>query len=457
MNSEVLTVKIEKLSNLGLGIAHVDGFVIFVPNTCPNDVVKIKIVKKNKNYANAELVEITKPSLNRVEPFCKLQKVCGSCQLQFIDYNAQLKYKKEIVQDTMHSIYGDEVEVRDVISSPLIKEYRHKIQYPIGQTKESKRILAGYYKSGTHELVNIKYCSIQPKYSDTIIDFIRTKAQELGVTGYDEKSGQGELRHVVIRTSYKNKSNLVILVVNSNELSLKIKKLAELIYTNLDNIKGAGVNFNNRKTNLILGEKTITVIGEDYIEENLCDKTFKIGAKTFFQVNPMTADNIFRYVKNYISQNFDKPIILDAYAGITAFGICMSDIASKVVSIEEVKESVELAQTIINENGINNIELHQGDAGKFLSEQSTLGRQFHITIIDPPRKGCSVNSLDYALKLTKDKIIYVSCNPATLARDLKYLKEQGAVIEYIQPFDMFPHTYHIENVAIVNLNTINVN
>ena len=453
--STQLTVKIEKLSNLGLGIAKVDGFVIFVPNTCPDDLVKIKIIKQNKHFANAELIEIIEPSPARIEPFCKMQKVCGACQLQFIDYNAQLKYKKVIVKDTMRSIYGGELEVRDVIPSPLIKEYRHKIQYPIGQTKESKRILAGYYKSGTHELVNIKYCPIQPKYCDNIIDFIRLKAQELNIEGYDENLGKGELRHVVIRTSHKNKSNLVTLVVNNNELSPQIKQLAESIYQESDDIKGVGVNFNNRRTNLILGEKTVTVIGKDFIEEDLCDKTFKIGAKTFFQVNPLTADNIFRYIKDYISKNFNKPIILDAYAGITAFGICMSDISSKVVSIEEVNESVELAKTIINENGISNIELHQGDAGDFLSEQSSLGRQFHITILDPPRKGCSVNSLDYALKLTKDKIIYVSCNPATLARDLKYLKEQGAEVEFIQPFDMFPHTYHIENVAVINLNTIN--
>jgi len=452
LQAEILTVKIEKLSNLGLGIAKIDGYVIFIPNTCPNDVAKIKIIKRNKNYAKAEVLEIIESSHDRVEPFCKMQKVCGSCQLQFIDYKAQLKFKKEIIEDTMMSIYGsEEVEIRNVIPSPLIMEYRHKVQYPIGQTKDSKRILAGYYKAGTHELVNIKYCPIQPKYCDTIIDFIRIKAQELGVTGYNEKSDKGELRHVIIRTSYKNKYNLVVLVVNSNELSPKVKELANSIYKELDNISGVSINFNNKKTNLILGDKTIVIAGQEYIDEDLCDITFKVGAKTFFQVNPKTADNIFRYIKDYIAKKFEKPLILDAYAGITAFGICLSDIASKVVSIEEVKESVELAKIIIDENRINNIELHRGDAGKFLSNQFILERQFHITILDPPRKGCSTNSLDYALKLTKDKIIYVSCNPATLARDLKYLKDQGAIIEYIQPFDMFPHTYHIENVAIINV------
>ena len=301
---DTLTVKIEKLSNLGLGIAKTDGYVIFIPNTCPNDVVKVKIIKKNKNYANAEVIEIIEHSPERIEPFCKMQKVCGACQLQFIDYKAQLKYKKEIVTDTMKSIYGSEVEVKDVIPSPLIKEYRHKIQYPIGQTKESKRILAGYYKTGTHELVNIKHCPIQPEYCDKIIDFIRTCSEKLKISGYDEKSHKGELRHVVIRASHSDSKNLVILVINSDKISKKIKQLAEQIYNNLENISGVEINLNNKKTNLILGEKTELIAGNNYIEESLCDKIFKIGAKTFFQVNPPSADNIFRYIKDYIKENF---------------------------------------------------------------------------------------------------------------------------------------------------------
>ena len=454
--SDTLTVKIEKLSNFGFGIAKTDGYVVFVPDSCPDDVVKIRITKRNKNYSKAELIEIVEPSTERTEPFCKMQKVCGACQLQYINYDAQLRYKKEIVKDTMRSIFAKEVEVRDVIPSPLVREYRHKIQYPIGQTKDSKRILAGYYKTGSHELVNIKYCPIQPKYCDKIIDFIRSKAQELNISGYEEKSGTGELRHVVIRTSHANKKSLVVLVANSSDASKQIRKLAKAIFSELDNINGVAINYNNKKTNLILGEKTELLEGCDFIEENLCDKTFKVGAKTFFQVNPASADNIFRYVKKYISDNFENPSILDAYAGITAFGICLSDIASKVVSIEEVKESVDLASDIIAGNNITNVELHQGDAGRFLSNETILGRQFHVTILDPPRKGCTPNSLDYALKLTKDKIIYVSCNPATLARDLKYLCEHGAEVEYIQPFDMFPHTYHIENVAIIDLQNVKV-
>ncbi len=445
---DVLTLKIEKLTNLGLGMARPEGFVVFVENSCPEDVIKAEIIKKNKHYATAKILELINPSPMRTEVFCKMQKICGACQLQYISYDAQLKYKREIVQDLLK---GLSVEVRDVIPSPDIKEYRHKIQYPIGQTKNSKRILAGYYKTGTHDIVNIKYCPIQPSYCDDIIEFIRNNTVKCGISGYDENSHKGELRHVLIRTSSLNQKSLVVLVVNADFASKGIIKLGNDIYENLKNISGVIVNFNNKKTNLILGEKSKTIIGNNYIEEILCDKIFKVGAKTFFQVNPKSADNIFRYIKNYISSEFKKPVILDAYAGITAFGICLSDIAEKIVSVEEVNDSVELAENIIKENEIKNIEIHCSDAGKFFSKEVLLGRQFNITVLDPPRKGCTTTSLDYALKLTKDKIIYVSCNPATLARDLKYLTEHGAKIESVQPFDMFPHTYHIENVAILDV------
>lgn len=447
-----LIVDIEKLTNLGQGIARKENFVYFVEGACPKDKVKIQVTKKHKSYANAKVIEIIEPSPYRIKPVCPMQKVCGACQLQFIDYDYQLKLKKEIVLDSMH---GLDIEVKDVIPSPKQLEYRHKIQYPVSQTRDSKRILAGYYKPASHEIVNIKYCPIQPEYCDKIIEFIRNAAFECDISGYEEKKHAGDLRHVLIRTSAYNKKNLVILVVNSTKVFDKLKKLASRIYKELDNIAGVGVNFNPKKTNLILGPETQILEGEGFVEEKLCEKVFKIGAETFFQINPYTADNIFQYVKDYIKSNYERPLILDSYAGITTFGICLSDIAGKVVSVEEVKASVDMASKIIKENGIKNVELHNMDAGMFFEKElNTKGRKFDITLLDPPRKGCTEESLDYALKLTKDKIIYVSCNPITLARDLKYLMQKGCKVEFIQPFDMFPQTYHIENVAIISIKLI---
>ena len=440
-----LIVEIEELSNLGAGIAKYNGKVIFIENTCPGDKVKIKLTKQNKTYAFGQLLEIITPSIHRVKPFCPMQKICGSCQIQFIDYNEQLQIKKQIVKDCTRNL---ELEVGNTIPSPEIRGYRHKIQYPVSETQNSKRIIAGYYKPKTHEIVNIKYCPIQPEICDEIIEYIRITAPKYNISGYNEKKHSGILRHVVIRSSADSGNNLLIMVINDNKLSKQIKQFGEDIYQHFDKISGVCVNFNNKKTNLILTDKTEPLCGESYIEEKLCGITFKIGANTFFQVNPKSAENIFQYVKQHIKENFDLPTILDAYAGIAAFGIVIADISKKIVSVEENKESISLAKDVLKINKINNVELHAEDTAKYLQ---TTEKQFDITILDPPRKGCTKESLDGVLKVTKSKIIYVSCNPQTLARDLEYLISKGAKVDFIQPFDMFCHTYHVETVTIIDL------
>ena len=447
VNEEYIT-EVEKHSNLGFGICKADGFVVFVENSCPGDKLKIKITKVNKNFANGEIVEIIEPSKHRVKPFCPMQKVCGACQLQFIDYDYQLEIKRQITQDAMRSIGRLDIEVKPTVPSPETKNYRCKIQYPVSRTKNSERILAGYYKPKTHEIVNIKYCPIQPEICDKIIDFIRNKAFDYGIKGFIEKNHTGDLRHVVIRSSKLTGENLVVLVVNATKTFDRLNDFAKAIFEEFENVSGVCVNFNSGKTNVILGKKTQCLAGSDFIEEKLLDKTFKIGADTFFQINPKSAENIFKYVKNYLAENFEKPTVLDAYAGITAFGIVVSDICSKVVSVEENTSSCELANAVIKQNRIHNVEIHNTDAAKFLSEEK---RDFDAVILDPPRKGCTEKSLDEAFRLSKDTIIYVSCNPATLARDLKYLTEKGVKVESIQPFDMFCHTYHVENVAILKV------
>ncbi len=441
-----LIVEIKELSNLGSGIAKHAGMIIFVENTCPGDIVKIKIKKQTKNYAIGELLEILTSSPHRIQPFCPMQKICGACQIQFIDYNYQLELKKKIVCDYARNL--ESITVGETIPSPQIKNYRHKIQYPISETQNSKRILAGYYKPKSHEIVNIKYCPIQPKICDDIIEYIRVTAPKYNISGYKEKSHTGILRHVVIRSSADNGNNLLVLVINDNKISKQIKQFGEDIYNHFDKITGVCVNFNNKKTNLILSDKTKTLYGKNYTEEKLCGITFKIGANTFFQVNPKSAENIFNYVKNYISKNFESPVILDAYAGIAAFGIVMADISKKVVSVEENEESISLAKDTLAQNKINNVELFSKDTAKYLE---TSKEQFDITILDPPRKGCTKEALDGVLKVTKSKIIYVSCNPQTLIRDLEYLISKGAKVNFIQPFDMFCHTYHVESVAIIDL------
>lgn len=453
--NEEINVTVEKISNLGFGIAHHNGMVIFIENACPEDKLKVKIIKVSKNYVTAEILEIIKPSPHRVEPFCTMQKVCGACQLQFIDYNYQLKLKKEIVEDTLHSIGGFDFKVNEPIASPMTKEYRCKVQYPIGQTKVSKRILAGYYKPKSHEIVNIKHCPIQPEICDKIINFIREKAFELGITGYRENKHVGDLRHVVIRSSIATGKNLVVLVINAKKSFKKIENLANAIYSNFKEVSGVCLNFNPNKSNVILTDNSELVVGKDFVKERILDKTFRIGANTFFQVNPKSAENIFAYVKDYIKNNYPDSTVFDTYAGVTTFGITVSDACKKVVSVESCKEAVDLANETLKLNEIQNVELHNMDAEKFFEKElNTKGRRFNLTILDPPRKGSTEKTLENVLKLTTNRIIYVSCNPATLARDLKYLLNKGAKIESIQPFDMFCHTYHIENVAIIDVTDV---
>lgn len=442
-----LTVTIEGFSNLGYGIARDNGFVIFVENSCPQDVVKIKLTKVTKNYANADVTEIITPSPYRVKPFCALQKVCGACQLQFIDYDYQLELKRQITEEAIHHIAGLDIEIPLTIASPQIKEYRHKVQYPVAETKVSKRLLAGYYKQKTHEIVNIKYCPIQPVICDEIIEFIRENAPKFCVSGYNEKKHTGDLRHVVLRCSASTGKVLVTLVINSTKVFENLKNFANIIYEQIPQVVGVCVNFNPQKTNVILGKKSECICGEDFVEENILDKTFKIGSNTFFQVNPKSAENIFRYVKDYIKNNLQDAVVLDAYAGVTSFGVCISDVCKQIVSVEENSESVRLGEKIAKENGITNIEFHSGDAAEFFKNET---RKFDAVILDPPRKGCTKESLDEAFRLSKGLIIYVSCNPATLARDLKILTEKGCRVKSIQPFDMFCHTYHVENVAIIS-------
>ena len=441
-------VYIEKLTNLGYGLAKIDGFVVFVESACPQDKLKVKIIKKNKNFAYAKITEIVEPSPHRITPFCPMQKVCGACQIQYIDYDYQLELKRQIVKDAISKIGGLNIEIPMPVRSPQIENFRHKIQYPVSQTKNSKRIIAGYYKPSSHELVNIKFCPIQPEVCDKITEFIKERAPQFAISGYVEKEHSGVLRHIVIRTSSYNDENLVTLVVNSSKKTQNLVNFCNEIFKNFKEICGICLNFNKKNTNVIMGEKTECICGKNFITEKILDKKFLVSAETFFQVNPKSAENIFAYVCDYIKDNFKKPLVLDAYAGISAFGICISDIAGHVVTIEENLQSVELAKKSVEINGIENIEIHSGDAGEFFAKEE---RRFDVIILDPPRKGCSEKSLNEALRLGGDTIIYVSCNPSTLARDLKYLAHKGCRIDSIQPFDMFCHTYHIENVAVIKL------
>lgn len=447
INDEYIVV-IEKMLFGGNALARIDGKTIFVEGGCPGDKVKIRLVKVNKNYSTAIIIDILEPSGSRVKPICALHNVCGSCNWQHISYDEQLKQKQNIVKETIKNITGIDYKIENIIPSPKNIEYRCKVQFPVSQTKVSRRILSGYYKVNSHELINIKFCPMNKPIISEISEFIKIEAQNLGITAYDEKKHNGLLRHFVFRQSSDSENVLVILVINDNKISSLLKKLSEKIFSEFTCVKGVCANFNTRKTNVILDKNTVPIYGDDFYIDKISDKVYKISANSFFQVNPYCAEQIFDKVKELISNRIDKPTILDAYSGVSSFGVWMSDIASKVTCIEEVPSASSDANENIKLNNISNVEIINGDAAIEFANLIRNNVKFDVCLVDPPRKGCTTESINNLVALAKDYIIYVSCNVSTLARDMNILAEYNYFPVYIQPADMFPNTYHVETIAL---------
>lgn len=450
--NEEYVVVIEKLINEGSSLGRINNIPVFIDGGCPGDEVKITVNSINKNYIKASIKEIIKPSEHRIKPDCSFHNICGSCNWQHIKYEEQLVQKQNIVKETLSKIAGVEYNIEQIIPSPLTKEYRCKVQLPVSETKVSKRILSGYYKKNSHELINIKYCHMHPNIINEINEFIKHTAQELCISAYDEKKHKGLLRHIIYRISSDLKNILIIFVINSDKTENIIKKLAEKLVKKYSNIVGICANYNTNKTNVIMSNNTAKITGDNYYIETLGNIKFKISANSFFQVNPKCAEAIFNKVKELISSNISNPTILDAYSGVSSFGIWLSDIASKVVSIEEVKSASIDAEDNAKLNNISNIEIINGDAAVEFEKLIKNNIKFDVSLIDPPRKGSSEEALKSLIKLTSKHIIYVSCNPATLARDMKILSENSFEPIYIQPVDMFPNTYHIETIVMLKNN-----
>jgi len=445
--NDVIEVTIEKLVYEGLGLARYgeNNFVVFIKNSLPDEKIKARITSLNKSFARAQIEEIVIPSKNRIKPFCPLYNACGSCNMQICDYDYQIQQKTFILRDIFKDII-DEAKISLVVKSPNIEQYRHKIQYPAQQTKNSRRILMGYYKEGTHELTNIKFCPIQPSIVNEIVKNIR---DNFPLDCYDEKSHKGLLKNVLMRISAQTGEILLTLVLNCLQddfeaFNSKIFKFAKKLMSDFSEIKGCFVNFNSKKSNKILGEETLKIQGENFIIEKMANKQYKIGPVGFFQVNPLSAVNLFEIVKSEIKPN---STILDAYGGVGAIGIYVSEKASKITLVEENKDALKMAYENFKMNNIENFEIFEGDAKKHFLDFQRENKKFDYIILDPPRSGCDKEGLSAILNLAKN-IIYVSCNPQTLKRDSKYLIENRFKLKSIQGVDLFPHTHHIESVAV---------
>ena len=444
---DIIDVTVEKAVFGGDGLARFgkEQFVVFVKNSLPKDKLKVKITSLNKKFARGEIVEII-DSPNRVKPICALYNACGSCDCQITDYDYLIELKTQILKDIFKNII-DEDKIYSCLKSPEIEQYRHKIQYPAIQTKNSKRILLGYYKKNSHDLINIKFCPMQPVIINEIAQFVR---DNFVLDCYCEKTHRGLLKNVLFRISKATNEILLTLVLNctQDEFSEKydndIFRFFKKISSEFKNIKGCFVNLNYQKTNKILSDTTLKILGEDYIIEKLKDKKFKIGSSSFFQVNPLGAVELFGVVEKNIKPN---STILDAYGGVGAIGIFVSEKAKKITLVEENENAVKMAYENFELNNIENYEIFEGDAKRHFLNFEKENKTFDYVILDPPRSGCDSDGLKAISKLAKN-IIYVSCNPLTLRRDMSYLIEDGFKPKFVQGVDMFPYTHHIEAVVL---------
>ena len=432
----------------GEGIAKIDDFTIFINGAIKGEICKILIVKINKSFAFGKLIEVLKPSENRTIPDCSTYKRCGGCNLRHIKYEETLKIKKEMIQNLVNKSLNKKIDVNNVIGMENPYYYRNKLQYPVGKNKHGIPVM-GVFASRTHEIIPVENCLIQNKKAQEVANAIFKFIKENNISIYDEKTMNGEIRHIVVKIGVKTNEIMCILVSNTNSFDME-KELVEDITSNFPNVKTIIKNINNKNTNVILGDKNVVLYGDGFIHDKLGDFTFKISAKSFYQTNPTQTEVLYNKAIQFAKLDKDD-ILCDLYCGIGTIGIFASGKVKKVYGIEIVGEAVEAAKENAKLNGVKNIEFIAGDVEKAFKELIEKHNvQPTAIIVDPPRRGLDATTINKMLELEVKKLVYVSCNPATMVRDIKILEEKYKVKE-IQPVDMFPYTSHIECVALLCL------
>ncbi len=432
----------------GEGIAKIDNFTIFIPEAIKGEVCKILILKVNKNFAYGKIIEIIEKSDQRIDEDCHTYKRCGGCSLRHVDYDYTLKMKQDIVQNLVNKGLNTELPVNSTIGMEKPYCYRNKLQYPVGLDKNNKPIM-GVFAKRTHDIIPVDHCFIQNQESERIAKFIFNLFLEYNIPVYQEKTRKGKLRHIVIKNGIRTNEFMCVLVTNDEKIENE-NKIVESIIKEFPNVKTIIKNVNSDNTNVILGKKNIVLYGDGYIYDKLGEYTFKISPMSFYQTNPVQTEILYSKAIEYAKLN-KEDILCDLYCGIGTIGIFASKYVKKVYGIEIVKEAIEDANENARINEIKNIEFVTGDVEQVFKNMIN-NKQILPTaiIVDPPRKGLYVNTIQTILALNVKKIVYVSCNPATMVRDLKLLSDKYEIKE-IQPVDMFPFTSHVECVANLQL------
>lgn len=443
MNFKKVSGKCVDLSFEGKGVVKLSYGVVFVDGLFPGEEAEIEILYKRAGSYFGKVSRLISKSPDRIQPRCGVCTACGGCQFQQLGYQAQLKYKTEKVKSALKRHLGKDIEVLPTIGMDDPYNYRNKIQVPIGRDPHG-HIVSGFYRSGTHKIIPVDNCAIEDKRASKIVQVIKELMKEFHYDPYNEDTHTGLVRHVLIRTSYHYKDIMVTLVTTRDVFGGR-NNFVKALVSKCPEIKCIVQNINSRDTNVILGEKERVLFGTGEIKDSILGVDFLISSKSFFQVNPIQVEKLYEKACNFaeISKN-DR--VFDAYCGIGTISLIASKYAKEVVGVEIVKEAIKDANKNAKLNGITNAKFICGDAGLELEKLVNDGETFSCVMVDPPRKGVDQKFIDSLLRIKPKKVIYVSCEPETLARDLALLSETYK-IEQIQPVDMFPMTFHVETVV----------
>ena len=446
--NDIIDLTIEDLGVNGEGIGKVDGYTLFVKDGVIGDEVTVKVMKANKNFGFARLMEINKPSKDRVTPRCSVARQCGGCQIQCLSYEEQLKFKQNKVYNNLVRIGGqDDFVMKDIIGMEEPFNYRNKAQFPVGIDKEGN-IVSGFYAGRTHSIIGIDSCDLGLKLdgrdiNKEVMDIVKKFMTKYQIEPYNEVTHKGLVRHVLIRIGEKTKQIMVCIIINGRKLPNKDELVEKLC--KLEGMHSVSLNVNTNKSNVILGSKIINLYGPGYIEDYIGDVKFRISPLSFFQVNPVQTEKLYNKALSFVS---DSDTIVDLYSGTGTITMLLAKKARKVIGIEVVKEAVEDAKNNMLLNHIDNIEFI---CDKVENKIDTLKEtNIDTLIMDPPRSGSDKKTLKLLLEIEPKKIIYISCNPITLARDINALREKYDIKD-VSAFDMFPNTYHVECVCLLEL------
>ncbi len=441
-------ITIESVSSEGNGVGHIDGFTVFVPDCVREDVLDILIVKVNKTYAFGKIIKVLKPSPYRVESRCTVADKCGGCKIMHIDYNEQLNIKATVINDSLKRLAGvSDYKFLGVIGMENPYEYRNKLIFPFSTDKENNPT-CGFFAERSHRVIPLNRCFLGDDLHETVLDTVLDHVKKYNISVYDEEKHSGVLRRVFIRQGFHTKEAMVVISVNSTSFK-KQKELAKTFMEKDSRIASVILNVNTKKTNLVLGEENITIAGKDRISDYLCGFLYEISPHSFFQVNPIQTEKLYNTAIEFAELK-ETDRVLDVYCGIGTISLLCSKYAKEVVGVEIVPEAIEDAKKNAVINNVDNAEFFCGPAEKIVPKLLKGGKKPDVVILDPPRKGSDEVTLEAIIQASPEKIVYVSCNPSTLARDVKFLTKRGYKLTKVKGTDMFPHSFHIETVVLLS-------